>query len=107
MIEKIKKYFKQRKIKKQIQHELLETMASICLYLDYEARKTHNPYGKYMKSHFEGMKHFAEIIRAEHLQKQETGEKYAKGFTDGFQGVREKVKSSNNFLQKKMNIKRE
>ena len=63
MFKRIKKYFEKRKTQKQTQHELLETMASICLYLDYAARHTHNPYGKYMHSHFEGLKHYSEKIR--------------------------------------------
>lgn len=63
VLKKIKKYFEKRKMQKQIQHELLETMANMCLYLDYEARRTHNPYGKYMRSHFEGLKHYSEKTR--------------------------------------------
>lgn len=63
MIKIIKKIFQKRKMKKQILHELLETIASICLYLEYDARRSHNPYGQHMRSHFEGMKHYSEIIR--------------------------------------------
>ena len=65
MIKKIKKYLKMRKTQKQIQYEILETLASICLYLDYEAHRTHNPYGKHMRSHFEGTKHYSKILREE------------------------------------------
>lgn len=63
MFKRIKKYFEKRKMQKQIQHELLETMASICLYLGYASRHTHNPYGEHMRSHLEAMKHYSEKIR--------------------------------------------
>lgn len=31
--------------------EILSVLADMCCFLDYEARRTHNPYGKNMKSH--------------------------------------------------------
>ena len=67
MIKKIKCYLRKRKIQKEIQCEVLETLASICLYLDYESHFSHNPKGRYMRSHFEGLKHYSTILRKEIL----------------------------------------
>lgn len=67
MIKKIKHYFRKRKTKKRMMHEVLETLASICLWLDYMGRHYHNPYTRHMKSHFDGLKHYSEILRKEIL----------------------------------------
>ena len=58
-----------RKIRfyKKLLVEVLETLASICLYLDFEGRfnRLHNPRAEYMHSHFEQLKQFTSILRAE------------------------------------------
>lgn len=56
-----------RKIQKEMQHEVLETLASICLWLDYAGHHYHNPHSKNMQSHFLGMKRYSEILRNEIL----------------------------------------
>lgn len=44
--------------------EVIETLCSICLYLECE-RNYRNPYQRFMRSHFEQLKKYSEIIRAE------------------------------------------
>lgn len=43
--------------------ELIETLCSICLYLESDSRRNHNPCGMYMRSHFEELKSFSEELR--------------------------------------------
>lgn len=52
MLKKIKQYFK---LKRQIQHEVLETLCTICLYLGH-IPGSHNPYRNYMFSHASALK---------------------------------------------------
>ena len=48
MIKKIKQYFA---LQRRIQIEILETLSSICLYLNYDGHYSHNRYAEYMISH--------------------------------------------------------
>lgn len=43
--------------------ELIETLCSICLYLESDSGRNHNPCGMYMRSHFEELKSFSEELR--------------------------------------------
>lgn len=43
--------------------ELIETLYSICLYLESDSRYSHNPCGMYMKSHFDKLKSFSRELR--------------------------------------------
>lgn len=45
--------------------EILETLATICLYLDFESRTTHNHnrYGQFMMGHFDQLKKHSERLR--------------------------------------------
>ena len=47
--------------------EILETLCSICLYLDFEGRfnRFHNPRAEYMHSHFEQLKQASAVLRKE------------------------------------------
>lgn len=47
--------------------EILETLCSICLYLDYEGRfnRFRNPRADHMHSHFEQLKQASSVLRAE------------------------------------------
>ena len=62
-----------KKIKRKIRFyksllvEILETLCSICLYLDFEGTLHHprNPKAIYMKDHFEQMKQASLILRKE------------------------------------------
>ena len=53
MFKKIKNYFG---LKKRTRIEVLETLASICLYLDYESRLSRNANGVFMRGHFNELK---------------------------------------------------
>lgn len=63
MIKKIKKYFYMRKVKKEMQVEILETLATICLYLEREGRYPHNPMAQHMRSHFAALKIYSDMLR--------------------------------------------
>ena len=43
--------------------EILETLASICLYLDYDGHYGNNRYAEYMESHFRQLKALSQEIR--------------------------------------------
>lgn len=60
MFKKIKRYLSLQKL---ICFEVLETLATICLYLDHEGHHSRNPYSEYMRSHFDNLKTFSEEIR--------------------------------------------
>ena len=62
MFKKIKKYFR---LKKRMRIEVLETLASICLYLDYESRLSRNANGVFMRGHFNELKAISEALRNE------------------------------------------
>ena len=50
---------------KLIIFEVLETLVTICWYLDYESRRGRNPYGQYMRGHADGLKHYSKELHAE------------------------------------------
>lgn len=52
MIKKIQFY-------KSLLIEIVETLCTICLYLDIEGRRNHNQYGIYMGAHFNALKEFS------------------------------------------------
>ena len=56
MIKKIRFY-------KSLLIEIVETLCTICLYLELEGRRNHNRMAEYMKSHFECLKEFSEEMR--------------------------------------------
>lgn len=58
MIKKIRFY-------KSLLIEIIETLCTICLYLDIEGRHNHNRMAVYMRSHFECLKEFSEELRQE------------------------------------------
>lgn len=45
--------------------EICETLASICLYLEHDARRSHNPIGEHMRSHFNELKTYSQELRNE------------------------------------------
>lgn len=60
---KIKKYFL---LRKEMQIEVLETPATICLFLEHEGRtQIRNPQTARMKLHFEKLKAFSAILKKE------------------------------------------
>ncbi len=50
MFKKLKDYFY---FKRHAQIEILETLCTICLYLEHEGYDHHNPLSKYMNDHLE------------------------------------------------------
>lgn len=56
MIKKIKFY-------KSLLIEIIETLCTICLYLERDGRHTHNEMCIHMHSHFEELKKFSEELR--------------------------------------------
>ncbi len=69
MINKIKRFFRERKAKKMIhigmQIEVLETLATICIYLDYDGYYSRNPYSEHLRSHFKSIKGHTAFLRKE------------------------------------------
>lgn len=45
--------------------EICETLASICLYLECDARRMHSPMGEHMRSHFNELKEYSQELRNE------------------------------------------
>ena len=62
MIKKIKQYFA---LQRRIQIEILETLASICLYLHYDGHFARNRYAEHMHPHFNELKALSEELRQE------------------------------------------
>lgn len=60
MFKKIKAYIS---LQRRIQHEVIETLATICRYLDSDGRFSHNPYYAYMEGHFESLLKLSEELR--------------------------------------------
>ena len=58
-----KKAIRYLHLQRLICFEILETLATICLYLDYDGRHSRNPYSEHMRGHFEALKSFSEEIR--------------------------------------------
>lgn len=56
---------KKIKFYKALLTEIIETLCSICLYLDSDGRYTHNPNSRYMRGHFEQLKKFSRVLRGE------------------------------------------
>lgn len=49
--------------------EICETLASICQYLEYDARRMNNPMGQHMRSHFNELKDYSLELREEQAKK--------------------------------------
>ena len=60
MIKKLKNYLR---LQRRIKIEILETLASICLYLDYDGHFGRNRYAEYMGFHFKELKNLSEELR--------------------------------------------
>ena len=44
--------------------EVIETLCSICMYLDHDARYNRNPCGMYMRSHIDELKKLSIELRS-------------------------------------------
>lgn len=48
---------------KALLREIIETLCTICLYLEKDGRYTHNEKSRHMISHFAALKEFSEKLR--------------------------------------------
>lgn len=62
MFKKIKNYFS---LQRRIQIEILETLCTICLYLEQHGRHTYNYYTQHMHGHFRCLKDLSKELRGE------------------------------------------
>lgn len=60
MFRKIKNYFS---LRKQIKIEILETLCTICLWLERDGRYDRNPYSQYMDGHYQVLKDLSKELR--------------------------------------------
>lgn len=60
--------FRKIKFYKNLLAEIIETLCSICLYLENDGRYTHNEQARHMRSHFNTLKSFSNEIRREEGQ---------------------------------------
>lgn len=54
---------KKIKFYKRMLIEVIETLASICLYLDFEGRRNHNKYACYMFDHYRCLTEYRKELR--------------------------------------------
>lgn len=50
---------------KGILNEIIETLATICIYLEYDSRRSHNPMGEHMRGHFKKLADYSQELRKE------------------------------------------
>lgn len=60
MFKKIKNYLS---LQRRIQIEILETLCTICLYINYEGHYSRNRYSEFMQGHFRQLKGLSEELR--------------------------------------------
>lgn len=60
MFKKIKKYFE---FQRRYQHEVLETLATICLFLEHDGRRGHITHSEHMRGHYQELKLLARELR--------------------------------------------
>lgn len=60
MFKKIKEWFS---LQRRIQIEILETLCTICLYLEHDGHHDRNPYTQYMGGHFRVLKDLSKELR--------------------------------------------
>ena len=65
MFKKIRNYLRLQRL---LQHEILETLCSICLYLGHDGHFGRNPYARYMDTHFKVLKELSTKLREEVLE---------------------------------------
>lgn len=55
--------FKKIKLYKKLLLEITETLCSVCLYLNVEGKRNHNPNVVFMRNHFEELKELSQELR--------------------------------------------
>lgn len=53
----------------RVQVEIIETLASICKYLDYDGHFGRNPHSQYMQSHFKALIELSKELRESEVLK--------------------------------------
>jgi hypothetical protein len=48
---------------KNILNEIIETLATICIYLEYDSRRSNNPMGEHMRGHFKNLADYSQELR--------------------------------------------
>lgn len=68
--------------------EICETLASICLYLEFDARRMRNPTGEHMRGHFNELKEYSQELRNEQAKilRKQKDDKRTKGRKRGIDG---------------------
>ena len=66
MIKRIKRYFK---IKYLLLLEIVETICTICLYLEHAGRSARNPYSEHMSMHFQYLKELSDALKEDIAEK--------------------------------------
>lgn len=61
MFKKLKNYLS---LQRRIQIEILETLCTICLYLERDGHFDRNPYTQYMGGHFDALKKLSATLRS-------------------------------------------
>lgn len=64
MFKKIKDYIS---LQRRIQIEILETLCTICLWLERDGRYDRNPYAQYMGGHFSVLKDLSKELRSKEV----------------------------------------
>lgn len=59
-----KKLKERRYLQRQAQIETLETLCTICLYLEHEGYDRRNPLSKYMNDHYVALKDLSKALRS-------------------------------------------
>lgn len=60
MFKKIKEHFS---LQRRVQIEILETLATICLYLEHDSHYNKNPLNAYLDGHFTSLKKLSSELR--------------------------------------------
>ena len=73
---------------KELLIELIETLCSICLYIETDSiiNRTYNRYGYTMLSHFRQLKNYSETLRNEEKDKKKRRSIYGKQSTNKSRG---------------------
>ena len=50
---------------KGLLNEMCETLATICIYLEYDSRRSKNPMGEHMRGHFKNLADYSQELREE------------------------------------------
>lgn len=75
MIKKIKKYFRKKKLQRQAMAEIIETLVTICMYLEVEGQYHHNYMANRMGTHTRALKVLSYILRESEVVNYDENEK--------------------------------